>query len=183
MYFFTTATNHICDVTTNLKTELKKNKINSIFGNIFLILGIALIYHSWIDFFENNFTSVLFILFRRGNSSIIAEFIFGILLTISGFQILRENKSWLNLVKILAIGVIINIVFYLTLSITSSKIDKVLIIIVITGIFFSYGIYKLTKYLIGINDSEWNIKTERTNLIIGFIIGLFPYLFLNVFYY
>ena len=93
---------------------------------------------------------------------------------------LTESRSWLNIIKLLAIGIIVNIVYALTSTIIISEFDTNLIITIIVGITLSYGIYKLTKYLTGINDSEWNIKTERANLIIGFLIGLLPYLFLFV---
>jgi hypothetical protein len=72
------------------------------------VLGSILIIDSLNDFYRYNFSNLLFV-FMRSNSSIIAEFIFGTLLSLSGFQILKNNKSWLNLIKTLTVGVIINI--------------------------------------------------------------------------
>ena len=164
-----------------MKIESKKYRINQTFGNLFLIVGIFLVYDSCTAFFEYNFPQRLFKL-SRNNSSIIAEFIFGVLLSGSGILMLTESKIWLNIMKPLAIGIIVNIAFALILIIIQSEFDSHLIIGILVGISFSYGIYKLAKYLIDINDSEWNIKAEKINLIIGILIGVFPYLFLNVYF-
>lgn len=118
----------------------------------------------------------------RSNSSIIAEFIFGILLTYSGIQLLRKNKSWLNVLKILTIGIIANIIFALSLRILSREFDLELITRIIIGISIGFGIYILTEYLTRINKSELNFKTQKLNLIIGISIGLFPFLFRNIFF-
>ncbi len=166
-------------ITANLNTESKKNKINRIFGLIFTIIGIIFIYDSSTDFFKYNFTSVLFV-FMRSNSSIIAEFIFGILLIYSGIQLLRKNKKWLNILRILTIGILVNILFDLSLRTLTRSFDLDLIGRIIIGTIFGFGIYKLTEYLIRMNNSEWNFKTQKLSFIIG--IGLFPFLFRNVFF-
>ncbi|WP_242206690.1 hypothetical protein [Aestuariivivens insulae] len=164
-----------------MKTELQKNNINWIFGLIFLIFGIGLIYHSLTDFFKYNFTTVLFIV-MRSNSSIIAEFIFGILTMFSGILIFLNNKKWLTLIKILAIGIIANLVFALSLRITEYIFNWELLAELAIRIIIGFGIYKLTKYLTRINQSEWNLREEKLNFVIGIVIGLFPYLFRNIFF-
>ena len=118
----------------------------------------------------------------RSNSSIIAEFIFGILFAYSGIQIFRKNKNWLNVLKILIIGIIINIVFALFIKIWTYEFDLDLLGRIALGITFSFGIYKLTEYLTRINSTKWNLKTEKLNFIIGIVIGLFPFLFRNIFF-
>lgn len=162
-----------------MKIELRNKNINLIFGLILLILGIGLIHHSITDFFKYNFTTALFIIMRM-NSSIIAEFIFGILLLFSGILIFLNNKNWLTLIKILAISIIVNLVFslWLTLSIFNWELLAEISIRVVIG----FVIYKLTEYLIRMNLSKWNLKAEKWNSIVGIIIGLFPYLFRNIFF-
>ena len=116
----------------------------------------------------------------RSNSSIISEFIFGILLTYSGIQLLRRNEIWLNILRILTIGILANILFALSMRILSREFDLELLGRIILGIIFGFGIYKLTEYLIRINNSEWNFKTQKLSFIIGIGIGLFPFLFQNL---
>jgi hypothetical protein len=164
-----------------MKTELRKNNINWIFGLIFLIFGIGLIYHSITAFFTYNFTTLLFV-FMRQNSSIIAEFIFGILLATSGILIFINNKNWLNLIKMLTIGIITNLVFALSLRITGYIFNWNLLAELSIHIIIGFGIYKLTEYLNRVNQSEWNLKKQKRNFIIGIIIGLFPFLFRNIFF-
>ena len=175
------ATFHIHTVTTNLKTELQRKNSNLIFGLIFLIFGIGLIYHSITDFFKYNFTTVLFIV-MRSNSSIIAEFIFGILTGFSGILIFLNNKKWLTLIKILAIGIIVNLVFALSLRITDYIFNWELLAELLIRILIGFGIYKLTEYLTRINQTEWNLKAEKLNFIIGIAIGLFPFLFRQIWF-
>ena len=118
----------------------------------------------------------------RSNSSIIAEFIFGILLAYSGILILRKNNNWFNILITLTIGIIVHIIFTLFLRVSSQEFDLDLIGRTILGITFSFGIYKLTEYLMQINKLELYMTTQKLNLIIGFLIGLFPFLFRNVFF-
>ena len=164
-----------------MKTELQKKNINWIFGLIFLIFGIGLIYHSITDFFTYNFTTVLFII-MRSNSSIIAEFVFGILLLFSGILIFLNNRIWLTLIKILAIGIIANLVFALSLRITNYIFNWELLAELSIRIIIGFGIYKLTEHLTRINKSEWNLKAEKWNFIIGIVIGLFPFLFRQIWF-
>ena len=118
----------------------------------------------------------------RSNSSIIAEFIFGILFTYSGIQLLRKSRGWLNVLKTLTIGIIVNIVFALFMRVLAYEFDLDLLGRIALGITFSFGIYKLTEYLTRINQSEWNFKSLKLNLIIGILIGLFPFLFRNIYF-
>ncbi len=118
----------------------------------------------------------------RSNSSIIAEFIFGILTMFSGILIFLNNKKWLTLIKILAIGIIANLVFALSLRITEYIFNWELLAELAIRIIIGFGIYKLTKYLTRINQSEWNLREEKLNFVIGIVIGLFPYLFRNIFF-
>ena len=118
----------------------------------------------------------------RSNSSIIAEFIFGNLTTFSGILIFLNNKKWLTLIKILAIGIITNLVFALSLRITDYTFSWELLAELAFRIIIGFGIYKLTEYLTRINQSEWNIKVEKLNFIIGITIGLFPFLFRQVWF-
>lgn len=178
---FWPATTRILNITYNLKTELQKNNINWIFGLIFLIFGSGLVYHSLIDFYTYNFTTVLFIV-MRSNSSIIAEFIFGALLATTGILIFINSKNWLNLIKVLAIGMITNVVFALALNITDYIFNWELLAELLVRIVIGFGIYKLTEYLTRINQSEWNFKTEKLKFIIGIVIGLFPFVFRNIFF-
>ena len=164
-----------------MKTELRKNNINWIYGLIFLIFGVGLIYHSLTDFFKYNFTTVLFVI-MRSNSSIIAEFIFGILLSVSGILIFINNKKWLTLIKILTIGIIANLVFAFSLRVTDYIFDWKLLAELSIRIIIGLGIYKLTMYLTRINQSEWNLKSEKWNFIIGIVIGLFPFLLRQIWF-
>ncbi|MFD0991701.1 hypothetical protein [Tenacibaculum geojense] len=164
-----------------MKTELQKNNNNWIFGLIFIIFGIGLIYHSLTDFFKYNFTTVLFVI-MRSNSSIIAEFIFGILTAFSGILIFLNNKKWLTLIKILAIGIIANLIFALSLRITDYIFNWELLAELSVRTLIGLGIYKLTEYLTRVNQTEWNLKAEKMNFIIGIVIGLFPFLFRNIFF-
>ncbi len=165
-----------------MKTELRKKNINWIYGLIFLIFGIGLIYHSLTDFFRYNFTTALFV-FMRSNSSIIAEFIFGVLLLFSGILIFVNNKNWLTLMKILTLGIITNLAFALSLRITDYIFNWELLAELSIRILIGFGIYKLTEYLTRINQSEWNLKAEKLNFIIGIVIGLFPFLFRQIWFW
>ncbi len=160
---------------------MQKNKINQNFGFLFLILGITLIINSLNNFFTYNFTTVLFV-FMRSNSSIIAEFIFGIVLSWSGILILSKNRFWLKLIKILAIAIVVNTVFNLLLMILPLKFNSSLIFKITIGILICFGTIRLTKYLCKINDSTWSLKNQKMNCFIGISVGLFPFLFQNVFF-
>lgn len=164
-----------------MKNETQINKINRIFGLIFVILGFVFIYDSLIDFFKYNFTTVLFA-FMRSNSSLIAEFTFGVLFAYSGIQLLRKNKIWINTLKTLAIGILINISFALSIRILTYEFDIELLGRIALGTTFSLGIYTLTKYLTRINNFEKSFKSQKLNLIIGILIGLFPFLFQNIYF-
>tara|TARA_R110000850_G_scaffold187656_1_gene313433 strand:+ start:233 stop:592 length:360 start_codon:yes stop_codon:yes gene_type:complete len=118
----------------------------------------------------------------RSNSSIIAEFIFGILLSVSGILIFINNKKWLTLIKILTIGIIANLVFAFSLRVTDYIFDWELLAELSIRIIIGFGIYKLTMYLTRINQSEWNLKSEKWNFIIGIVIGLFPFLFRQIWF-
>lgn len=118
----------------------------------------------------------------RSNSSIIAEFIFGILTTFSGILIFLNNKKWLTLIKILAIGIIANLIFALSLRITYYIFNWELLAELSVRTLVGLGIYKLTEYLTRVNQTEWNLKAEKMNFIIGIVIGLFPFLFRNIFF-
>ncbi len=148
---------------------------------MFLTFGIGLIIHSLTDFFTYNFTTTLFII-MRSNSSIIAEFIFGTLLCISGIQIFVDNKNWLNSIKALTIGILVNLVFSFSLSAFTYAFGWWLAIEIVFRALIGFGIYKLTVYLIRTNESEWNIKGDKLSLIIGIVIGLFPFLFRNMWF-
>ncbi len=161
--------------------QTEKDNVNWIFGLIFLILGIGLLIHSTTDFFKYNFTHVLFV-FMRSNSSIIAEFIFGAILCLSGLQIFTGNKNWLNSIKILTLGVIVNLAFSFSLRAFEFTFDWQLILNLLIRILIGFGIFKLAKYLMGKNKSEWNIKMEKTNLFFGILIGLFPFIFRHIWF-
>jgi hypothetical protein len=118
----------------------------------------------------------------RQNSSIISEFIFGILLATSGLLIFINNKNWLNLIKILTIGIITKLVLALSLRITGYIFNWNLLAELSIHIIIGFGIYKLTEYLTRINQSEWKLKAEKLNFIIGIAIGLFPFLFRQIWF-
>ncbi|GAA3787980.1 hypothetical protein GCM10022271_20760 [Corallibacter vietnamensis] len=118
----------------------------------------------------------------RSNSSIIAEFIFGILTSFSGILIFLNNKKWLTLIKILAIGIITNLVFALSLRISDYIFNWELLAELSVRLIIGFGTYKLTEYLNRINQSEWNLKAEKLNFIIGIVIGLFPFLFRQIWF-
>ena len=166
---------------TNLKTQLHLNNINWIFGLIFLTFGTSLIIHSISDFFKYNFTSVLFVI-MRSNSSIISEFIFGVLLFISGTQIFSNKKSWLRTIKILTLVVIINLTFGSSLKFFGNLFDWLFLLEMLVTVAICFGVYRLTNYLIRVNNSQWNIKREKANLIFSTILAFFPFLFRNVFF-
>jgi len=118
----------------------------------------------------------------RSNSSIIAEFIFGILLSFSGILIFINNRNWLTLMKTLTIGIIANLVFAFSLRVTDYIFNWELLAELSIRIIIGYGIYKMTIYLTRINKSEWNLKAEKWNFIIGIVLGLFPFLFRQIWF-
>jgi len=164
-----------------LKIKTNKNKINWAIGLTFLIIGIGLTYDGVADFLKYNFTTVLFV-FMRSNSSIIAEFTFGFLLTYSGIQLLIKNKSKLNIIKVLMIGVISNMLLALSLRALLNGFDLELLGRIVLSILFGFGIYKLTQYLIWINHLDRDLKKQKVIFLIGIIIGLFPFLFRNIYF-
>ncbi|MBC8753838.1 hypothetical protein H2O64_04100 [Kordia sp. YSTF-M3] len=165
-----------------MKTAQHVYKTNRDFGILFLIFGITLICHSISDFSMYNYSDGVLFLFMRSNSSIVAEFIFGFLLFLSGILIFTKSKIWLNILKILTIAVTLNILFFIILKIIKSTFQLDLIILVAVPLLISFGLYKLTEYLVRVNNASWNFKTEKINLIMAFVVGLLPFLFSHIFF-
>lgn len=165
-----------------MQEESKTNIVNQIFGNIFILLGIFLIHDPYNDFFTYNFRPHVLFVFMRPNTSIIAEFLFGVEFLLLGFFMLTKTKAWIKIIKILVVNIITYTITGFLWRIMFWVFDLDFLFRKILSALFCILIYKLTSYFLYINGYKWQLKSDKTSLITGFILGFFPYLFWNVFF-
>ena len=84
--------------------------------------------------------------------------------------------------KILTLSLIFNLTFSFCIEYFRPIFHWIIILDLLVRILIGYGIYKLTNYLILKNHTEWKIKEEKITLILGILIGLFPFIFRNIYF-